>query len=717
LQLKCLYDKVPGMKLNPGIQHTQTDRVPHKQSEIGKLDSAWWALPWLPIIFITGLLVGLILLLSLPTRPILITASSSPDRDGNLDFSGVENHPDGYKFAWATAESALLFPDAPRYAPLQLTLRLNLQRPPGQPPADIKVIERPATQTEDATKVEGQGLERQIAELKFDPNRPGPQDYIINLPPRSHGDGAYLTFATNTFQPIGDRRELAFMFVQANLSMQPTHLRYLIWPHFYLPAAALFLAAVVAWCWRVGLGWTITTVFTGQLAYGLMMAAQSTWRITWLMLLISAALWATVFWGNLRKKAGELPILPLLAAVTLVVSLFLLTNDELKGDTVYYINWSRAIHQYGIWDIYSHEPSLNYLPLIVYLLWFYNLVAYPFGFQESILAWRIFASILFLGMVALLYLFGRENPRPAVAEEKSGPKISLPAMVLLVGFNISIFYNPTLWGQSDIIVSLLLVVCFYLIYRKHAYLAGFALAITVISKPQAWFVLPLAMLLLPKIVGWRKGILGLLPGFVVAAALALFAFGLNQASLYRYWTQGQLGGEYTYDFPAAYNLSYLLLDLRSQVPTWVAVLGFGLTGLTILLVAWRTFRGKLALADTTLGAALMNSACYVFLIKMKERYLAYALPLLGLGTYYRPALLKPFLALSWLNLINLSIIMFQSGRSRLQTLPENFYLWGGLLSQTWLRQLIAIGFIVIVGYMVWLYWRSPHKTPASTSGE
>jgi hypothetical protein len=314
-------------------------------------------------------------------------------------------------------------------------------------------------------------------------------------------------------------------------------------------------------------------------------------------------------------------------------------------------------------------------------------------------------------------LFGRENPRPAIAEEKSGPKISLPAMVLLVGFNISIFYNPTLWGQSDIIVSLLLVVCFYLIYRKHAYLAGFALAITVISKPQAWFVLPLAMLLLPKIVGWRKGILGLLPGFVVAAALALFAFGLNQASLYRYWTQGQLGGEYTYDFPAAYNLSYLLLDLRSQVPTWVAVLGFGLTSLAILMVAWRTFRGKLALADTTLGAALMNSACYVFLIKMKERYLAYALPLLGLGTYYRPALLKPFLALSWLNLINLSIIMFQSGRSRLQTLPENFYLWGGLLSQTWLRQLIAIGFIVIVGYMVWLYWRSPHKTPASTSGE
>ena len=113
-----------------------------------------------------------------------------------------------------------------------------------------------------------------------------------------------------------------------------------------------------------------------------------------------------------------------------------------------------------------------------------------------------------------------------------------------------------------------------------------------------------------------------------------------------------------------------------------------------------------------LGAALMNSACYVFLIKMKERYLGYALPLLGLGTLYRPTLLKPFLALSWLNLVNLSIIMFQSGRSRIQTLPENFYMWGSILSQVWLRKAVAVAFIVTVVYMGWLYWRETKKAPA-----
>jgi len=716
LQLIPLYDKVPEMKLRPAFKFNRTSPASLNQTANENTSSAWWAIPWIPILLITGLLVGLIVFLSLPTRPITITAESSPDRDGNLLFSGVETHPDGYKFSWATAESSLLFPDAPRYAPLRLTLRLNLQRPAGQPPAEIRVIERPATPTEDGTSVEDQGLERQVALIKFDPAKQGPQDYVVDLPPREHGDGVLVTFATNTFQVPGDRRDLAFMFLQANLSMQPTHLRYLIWPHFYLPAAALFLAAVIAWCWRTNLGWITTTIINGQLAYGLLMSAQSTWRISWLMLLIALALWGTFFWGSWRKRTGEgqIPILPLLVAVALVVGLFLLTNDNLEGDTVYYINWSHSIHQYGIWDIYAHDASLNYLPLIVYLLWFYNLLAYPLGFQDSILAWRIFASILFLGMVFLIYLIGRTNhpTTPATAPGKSKGSLSLAAVVALVGFNLSIFYNPTVWGQSDIIVSLMLALCFYLLYRKQVYLAGFALAFTAISKPQALFVLPLAILLLPKLVGWRKGILGLIPGFVVALALSLIAFGFNQAAFLHYWTQGQLAGEYRYDFPAAYNLSYLLLDLKAEVPTWVAVLGFGLTGLAILLVAWRTFFGMTGLAYTTLGAALMNSACYVFLIKMKERYLGYALPLLGLGTLYRPTLLKPFLALSWLNLVNLSIIMFQSGRSRIQTLPENFYMWGSILSQVWLRKAVAVAFIVTVVYMGWLYWRETKKAPA-----
>ena len=99
MQLIPLYDKVPEMKLRPAFKFNRTSPASLNQTANENTSSAWWAIPWIPILLITGLLVGLIVFLSLPTRPITITAESSPDRDGNLLFSGVETHPDGYKFS------------------------------------------------------------------------------------------------------------------------------------------------------------------------------------------------------------------------------------------------------------------------------------------------------------------------------------------------------------------------------------------------------------------------------------------------------------------------------------------------------------------------------------------------------------------------------------------------------------------------------------------
>jgi hypothetical protein len=707
------------------------------------------ATPWFRIGLMATVLTAAIMLLSLPNRTIVQTPESVPDRDGNLKFSGVETHPDGYKFAWATPESALVYADAPRYAPLNLTLRLNLQRPPDVPPAQIEVYERPADPTEDDATVEGQ--EQQVAVLIFDPSKTGPQDYSFTLPPRAHGDGVYITFKSNTFQVPGDRRELSFMFLRAELKLGPGHLRYLVWPHLYFPAVLIFLAAVVAWGWRVGLGWITNLVFSGQLAYVLMMAAPSTWRISWLMLILALAIWGCYFWAEFNRRRASSEIIALFAACAVVVSLFLLTNDEVKRDIQFYIDWSRAIHDYGIWNVYSHDATLNYLPLIIYLLWFYNLLAYPLGFHDSLLAWRITASLLFLVCLGLLYLFAKNikkdftteateehrgvlksevrsqksegcepdtrHPTPDTPNSKLGTRNSeLTRMLLLVGFNVSIFYNPAVWGQSDIIPALLLVLSFYLIYRKQPYLAGFALALTAISKPQAWFVLPLGLLLLPKLVGWKRGILGMLPGVGVVLVMSLAAFGLSWDSFSRYWNQGQLAGDFRYQFPTAYNLSFLLIDPNIEPPNWITGLGFGLVGLVMVGVAWKVLRGATRPGDSSLATGLMNTACFTFLIKMKERYLVYGMPLMGLGVYYDRKLLKPFLALSWLQLLNLSILMFQTERFRLQTLPENFYLWSSLLSQQWFRKSIAVAFILMIVYMGWLYWfdkgkKEPYTEP------
>ncbi len=708
-----------------------------------------------------GLLVAIIILLSFPNRSIVQTPESIPDREGNLLFSGVENHPSGYKFAWAVIESALLYPDAPRYSPLILNLRLNLDRPPSAAPAIIEIYERPAQATEDEPEGKVEGKEQVVTTLLYDPTRTGPQDYEVRLPPRDKGDGVYLSFKSNTFQVAGDRRQLAFMFLRAELKMPRSHLRYLFWPHYYFPVAFLFLAGTIAWTRVVGLGWVATLGLNGMLAYALMMAVQSTWRITWLMLLITLGLWGCYFWQSWARITNQTAILAMFTACAGVISLFLLTNDNLKGDTVYYLNWSRSIHTFGIWDIYSHDASLNYLPLVVYLLWFYNLVVYTFGWQDNILAWRVFASLLYLGLLFVLYLIARgrgsggertaEQAMPETSSSDPQPPLTSPTRhywLILVGFNVSLFYNPTIWGQSDIIAALPLALAFYLITRgqgsgvggqgagigenagqgqsqfsifdfrfsikrlslQSSVLSGLALGLVAISKPQAWFVLPLAIILLLKVAGWRRGLIGLAAGAGTALTVSVIAFGFNVEAFNRYWGQGQLTGDYRYDFPAAYNLNYLVLGLRTEVPTVLTLFGFGIVGLAGLLVVWGIIHGASGWGKVGLAAALLNTACFTFLIKMKERYLMYAMPLFGLATHYNRRLIGPYLTLGWLQLINLSIIMFQSGRSRLQTLPENFYWWSSLLSQEWLRRGVAIGFILTLGWMAVLYWREANSS-------
>lgn len=665
--------------------------------------------PYPGIIIAAACLTGLIMLLHLPAAPIVHTPESVPDREGNLRFSGVETHPDGYKFAWAINDSAILYPNIPRYAPLYLTLRLNLQRPANVPEALVEVYERPAQPSETDAIVEG--TEQKIGELRYNPAAPGPQDYKLTIPVRTYGKGLYLSFKTNSFQVGSDKRQLAFLFIRSELEMKPSHLRYLVWPNLYFPAVFVILLGALAWGWYVGLGWSANIALTAQLAYVLMMAAQSTWRISWLLVVAGVGICSVFLLTRWINNGAQLTdhwrsLLPLLAVCALLIGLFLATNDELAGDTLYYINWSRAIQQYGVWDIYAHEKSLNYLPLVVYLLWLYNLIAVPLGLWDSVLFWRIFASALYLGLLMVLY---------GLAKAKPGNGLPLPATLLLIGFNVSIFYNPTVWGQSDIIAMLPLALTFYFIYKKQPYAAGILIGLTLISKPQAWFVLPLAVLLMPKMFGWRKALLALVPGGLLALALALPAFGMNGESLVRYWSQGQLAGEAgAVGFAAAYNLSFLVLDFGEIYPRWLTLLGFGLTGLVFAGVLGRTFFDKnrevIEPENSLPAAGILNLACFTFLIKMKERYLVYAMPLFGLAVHYERKWLAPFLAISWLQLLNLSSVLFMNGRTRLQTLPEFFYWWVILLNQSWLRKSIALAFIATLGWLVYLYFAPFIKT-------
>lgn len=646
------------------------------------------------VFLIVALIFGAVVVSTFPARSYPHTASADRS-DGFLGFYGAEINADRIRYTWSSSLAILQYPVVPRYVPLELRVRLGLQRPSTAPPARLEVYTR---------RLEPRSEAVLLTVIESNPTNRDVRDYYLSIPGLEAGKGLEVEFRSNTFRPTGDQRELGFIFVESNLSLPLTHLLNLFWPHPFWLAGLLLLAVVVSWSLRTNLTFFETLLLTGMVGFVLVSMMPSTYQNSWWLLGVALGLAGLSGLDAYLQAQGKTSLVLLLSANALFISFFLLTPDVHTYDIKFYHDWSASVQSNGVWNIYNNSPTLNYLPLIVYVLWFYNLVAYPFGWQGNDTTWRITASLLFLAVVVVAGLIWRTASKAAFNYSSREP---FQARRLIVfGFNLAILYNPAIWSQSDILPLLMLMIAFYFIYRRQPLASGLVLGLVAISKPQAWFVLPLLGWMFVQRCGWRKAIPGLVLGGIVALTMLVIAFGADWNSFNAYWSQSQLAGEYDNGIPTAFNLSFLVLDnQRVAIPTWLSILGFGLAGLTLLWLFY-TMRGRNhSLQEYGLAATLSALACFVFLIKMKERYLLYGLPFMGQAALGERKFVMPFMLLSWLQLIHLVTYLYEAGPWGKRGLINNFYLWSALLSQEWLRRLISIGTLALFGYLAFLYWQ------------
>lgn len=657
-----------------------------------------------------GLLTFLLItVISLPGRNFKHTPDSDPNSKGFSGFSKPETFTDGSVYTWALVDPTIVYPRVPRYTALNLKLRLNLTRPDGIPPAHLELYENIADPPGSPA--------RWLATLDYLADHSGFQEYSFSIPARESGIGLILEFHNNTFNVAGDSRKLGFIFQESLVSVPQTHFLKLFYPYPYWPACLMMLIFIAAWSLRAGLTFWESFFLVSEAGFIMGTMADSTYQASWWLILAACGFGAFYFldiW--VRKRTNISSSWILLGATALLLIFFLFGNDYHQSDIRFYFRWGAAVHDYGLWNVYSHAPDLNYLPLLVFILWIYNQVVYPLGLQQSFLAWRITASLMFLASIFLINL----QLKPAkvalsrAEDDIKNPGKSRAPILELLAFNVGFFFNSTIWGQSDMLAVLVTIAAFYFIYRRKALTGGVFLGLAAISKPQVWFLLPLLAWMLVQRCGWKRGSLGVVLGGVVALVLAAIAFGLDPASLAQYLNNPEFAGAYINKYPTAFNFNYLVIGSDPiSPPEWLSILGFGvLVGIIIWVIIGSAGKNR-ALKVYGLGSSLLILSSFSWLIKMKERYLLFSLPFLGMTALTSRQFIKPFLFLSWLQLIHLVAALYDYSRWKQYTLDDYPFVWSMVISNEWFKRGLSVATLALFGYLALAYYQESRPEKAS----
>lgn len=323
--------------------------------------------------------------------------------------------------------------------------------------------------------------------------------------------------------------------------------------------------------------------------------------------------------------------------------------------------WSRSAVELGLAQSYHEQIDGNMLPnypplsLIIFAAtgWLYRALLSP---QFDIAApafdlWIKLPAILFdLGTAAALWMLLRTK------SEREG--LTAAAMYVL---HPAVFYDSAVWGQTDALYTLPLLLGLIAYGKNRMAMAGFLLGASVLMKFQAIAVFPLLLLTVRD----PRALLRLVLGGVAAGALVALPFLENDglvaiANVYR----GSIGYYHTVSV-GAYNFWWSLFGNRAwsleDTVTFLGIpfrtLGFILyaAAATWIVTAQRLLKrtASLRIDDLLLGAALLSLGFFLFHTQMHERYFfpfcALALPA---ALRYR-AMLAPYLVISLLGFFNL----------------------------------------------------------------
>ena len=313
--------------------------------------------------------------------------------------------------------------------------------------------------------------------------------------------------------------------------------------------------------------------------------------------------------------------------------------------------------------IYMYAGVRKLFELVFSIFWFINVKvpAFPSGvvtlFESNLYPalLKLPAIVADIGIAVLIYKFIRNlKPRIRNYNEKM-PLIG--AVVFLV--NPVIWYNSTIWGQTDAVISFLALLSLYLIFKDKIFLGIVALLLSFYIKISLVVFLPIFLIILVKKVKLGRLVGASLLGLGVIGLITLpFAQGEPFSWLLYIYQNKVLGQQLQIITANAFNFWVSIAGINEQPQTlpflgltyqyW----GYILFGLAFVPVLYSVYK-KQDLLTSIWALALTSFSSWMFLTNMHERYLYPFFPFATVLVAGNLIMLYPYILISVMSLLNL----------------------------------------------------------------
>ena len=341
--------------------------------------------------------------------------------------------------------------------------------------------------------------------------------------------------------------------------------------------------------------------------------------------------WNRAFRPPPQTVAMQMQLLPILF-VALTIRLIASHSPGFDFDLAINKGWARSAAQLGLARSFTEQVAgnvlPNYPPLIITLYWLTGTL-YQFAISplfDPLLA--DYSVVIRFPAIACDLL-----ACVAVAVIVRRLKVEQWALAALVyALHPVVIYDTGIWGQTDGIYALWMLLALYTLARGRWFWAGVFTACAVLTKPQVAAMLPVLLVVLVRYLPRSASFAGGAAMAGMALLAPFIAGGVAEAVLAVY--QQSIGGYYKAIGIGAYNLW--------EIPPGIAVLsdetfafahvtyrsaGLLLFAAATLLVLWRLREALLFprterqhLTGILLAGALTTSAMFLFCTEMHERY-------------------------------------------------------------------------------------------------